>query len=443
MAFKTIHTSAGLTRLAAAEASGTPINITAMAVGDGNGNATTPSASQTALVREVYRHAPNRVYQDANDAKLFTAELVVPASVSGFTMREVAVFDADGAMIVVGNLPDTYKPNVADGSFTDAIVRVQFYVSNASVVTIILDPSVAVASQQWVINNMTPAVLFPGGTTHQVLRKKSNADGDTEWADITDVTLVVSAIEETQTLAAGQTVVDWATVTNEGLAVYIEGVRIKAAKYTKHPSINTRITLSQSYPAGTEITGTQNEPASTLTEPLDQAQNLADLPDKSVARTNLDVYSKAEVRAMVPPGIVDHYAGSTPPSGWLVRDGSAISRTAYAQLFFVLGTTFGAGDGVNTFNLPDDRGLFDRGWDGTRGVDTGRVFGSEQLDAFQGHEHSMPDVGGCDGGAYDGGGNQPRTRATNTIVQKAGYSVPRVADETRPRNRAYLPIIKF
>lgn len=443
MAFKTIHTNAGLSRLAAAEASGTPINLVSMAVGDGNGNPVVPTPTQTALVREVYRHAPNRVYQDPNDPKLFTAEMVVPVSVSGFTMREVACFDADGTMLVVGNLPDTYKPNVADGSYSDAIVRVQFYVSNAGVVTIVLDPSVAVASQHWVINNMTPAILFPGGTTHQVLRKKSNADGDTEWADPTDFEAVVSAIEETQTLAAGQTVIDWAVLTNEGLAVYIEGVRLRTDQFTKHPTINTRITLAASFPAGTKATGTQNEPASTLTDPLAKAQNLADLQNKTTARANLDVFSKAETRALVPAGVIDHFAGDTAPPGFLVRNGAAISRAVYADLFAVLGTRFGVGDGATTFNLPDDRGVFDRGWGYGSGIDSGRVLGSLQMDAFQGHEHQMPDVANCDGGSYPGGGNSPTTRATNTIIQKAGYSVPRVADETRPINRAYLPIIKY
>lgn len=126
--FRTIHTSYGLAAMAQAEATGTPINLTHMAVGDGNGNAVTPSEPQTALVREVYRAAVNRVYQDPADPKLFTAELVVPAGVAGFTMREVGVFDADGGLFAVGNLPDTYKPTSGEGAFSDAVIRLQFYV---------------------------------------------------------------------------------------------------------------------------------------------------------------------------------------------------------------------------------------------------------------------------------------------------------------------------
>ncbi len=96
MDFKTIHTEYGLERLAAAEASGATINLPQMAVGDGNGAPVEPSSDQQSLVRERYRAAVNRVYQDPADNTRFTAELVIPASEGGFTLREVAVFDDQG-----------------------------------------------------------------------------------------------------------------------------------------------------------------------------------------------------------------------------------------------------------------------------------------------------------------------------------------------------------
>lgn len=79
------------------------------------------------------------------------------------------------------------------------------------------------------------------------------------------------------------------------------------------------------------------------------------------------------------PGAVAFFARSTAPVGYLKANGAAVSRTAYSALFASVGTTFGAGDGATTFNLPDLRGEFLRGWDDGRGVDTGRVFGSAQL----------------------------------------------------------------
>jgi phage-related tail fiber protein len=456
MAFKSIHTNYGLSRLSSAEATGTPINLTHMAVGDGAGNPVTPVGTQTGLVREMYRSTVSRVYQDPDDPKLFTAELIVPASVSGFTMREVAVFDDAGGLFVVGNLPDTYKPHTSEGAFADAIVRLQFYVSNASVVTLVLDPNVANVSQTWIINNITPAFLLPGGTTHQVLRKKSNIDGDTEWADPTEVNVTVNAIEDPQTLAANQTVVDWVLVTNDGLAVYIEGVRLRADQFTKHPTINTRITLAQSYPAGTKIVGVQNEPAGTLVDPLEQAQNLADVPNKAAARTNLDVYSKAEVNSRgKAAGEVFYTARSTAPSGSLKANGAAVSRTAYAALFAAIGTTFGAGDGVNTFNLPDLRGEFIRGLDDGRGVDPDRVLGSSQNASrvlVDWYSESSGRDSIADGGLQHADADMEHNSVVNVHTgvetkwtgSDTGTHVTRTwAGRVRVRNVAMLPCIQF
>lgn len=77
-------------------------------------------------------------------------------------------------------------------------------------------------------------------------------------------------------------------------------------------------------------------------------------------------------------GVVEAFAGQTPPAGWLECDGAVVSRTTYANLFAVIGTTYGAGDGSTTFKLPDLRGEFIRGWDHGRGVDAGRTLGSSQ-----------------------------------------------------------------
>lgn len=378
MSYKCIHTAVGLQLLAQAEATGTPINLTHVAVGDGNGNPVTPDEGQTELVRERFRTSVNTVYQNPDNPAMYIVEAIIPAATGGFVMREVGVSDANGNLFVVGNLPDTTKPTDTDGAFSDTTIRIPFLVTNAAEITLIVDPNVVVATQQWILNTITVCHLLPGGTTGQVLRKKTNACGDTEWADPTDVNITVSSIEETQTLAAAQTVVDWAVVNNTGLAVYVEGVRLRADEFTKDVSINTRITLAQSYPNGTKIVGTQNEPAGTLPDPLVKSQNLADVPDKAQGRTNLDVFSKAETRQMAPASEVAYFARPTAPTGWLKANGAAVSRTVYADLFAAIGTTFGAGDGFNTFNLPDLRGEFVRGLDDARGVDAGRTLGSSQ-----------------------------------------------------------------
>jgi microcystin-dependent protein len=89
-----------------------------------------------------------------------------------------------------------------------------------------------------------------------------------------------------------------------------------------------------------------------------------------------------------PAGAVLAFAMQTPPSGWLECDGTAVSRSTYAALFAAIGTVYGGGDGSTTFNLPDLRAYFIRGWDHGRGIDTGRAFGSTQTGQNLAHTHA-------------------------------------------------------
>jgi hypothetical protein len=139
----------------------------------------------------------------------------------------------------------------------------------------------------------------------------------------------------------------------------------------------------------------------------------------------------------VPSGAVFWFAASAPPSGYFEANGAAVSRTSYAALFAVCGTTFGAGDGSTTFNLPDLRGEFVRGWDDGRGVDSGRTFGSAQTDAFASHTHEEQigsDNSGLQGTGHGGG---PWFFGTQHIQTGAAGGT-----ETRPKNVALLPCIK-
>lgn len=147
----------------------------------------------------------------------------------------------------------------------------------------------------------------------------------------------------------------------------------------------------------------------------------------------------------VPAGAVQWFAATTAPAGWLVCDGSAVSRTTYAGLFSVIGTTFGSGNNSTTFNLPDFRGQFIRGWDNGRGVDPGRSFGSNQLDAFQGHHH-RGQSGFGDGiiSRFNRGANGyfDNSTAVREPTSDGSNGSPRTADETRPVNVSLLAIIK-
>lgn len=134
----------------------------------------------------------------------------------------------------------------------------------------------------------------------------------------------------------------------------------------------------------------------------------------------------------LPSGSVSFFASNTAPSGYLKANGAAVSRTAYASLFAVIGTTFGGGDGVTTFTLPDLRGEFLRGWDDSRGVDSGRVFGSSQADDFKSHTHEVL----VNSGQLGAGGGSNYLGQPNLSGATGGT-------ETRPRNVALLACIKY
>jgi phage-related tail fiber protein len=391
--YKTIHTTYGLAAIAEAESSGTPIVLTHMAWGDGGGSAVEVDPGATQLVNETYRAAINRVYQEPNDPPgMFTAEGIIPAAVGGFVLREVGLIDSHAGLYAYGNLPEVYKPVLDEGASADAVVRLKFAVENASVITLQIDPNVAVASQQWVLNTIDAAYMLPGGTTGQVLAKASNDDGDVVWTDPDVADVVVDPIEEVQTLVNGQTVVDLHATTTLGLVLYVDGVRQAPSTWTPDPAIDTRLRLKAAVSGTHQLIAAQNEPQGQAGMPLQRANNLSDVTDKAQSRTNLEIYAKAEVDALLdrvcPVGMKAEFYDSAVPPGWLKTNGAQVSRTVYARLFTKIGTHYGAGNGSTTFNLPDDRGNFSRAWDDGRGIDQARPFGSEQPDAFRGHSHS-------------------------------------------------------
>lgn len=260
MSYYTTITNAGLAQIATAIAAGEQLDLVQMAVGDGNGIPVNPLPTQTALVREVYRGPVNQI--SANTSGRLVAEFVIPYNVGGFTVREIGIFDADGVLFALGSLPPLPKPLLTDNTAGELVLRMVIAVDSIGAINLLIDPGVVLATQQWVEVNFAPSSLLPGGTTGQILTKKSNLDGDTEWVDPAGVSVVVDTIEESQTLAAGQVVVDLVTATTNGLAVYIDGLRIPKSAWS--PTTINRITLAQSYAAGTVLTAVQNAPAASI-----------------------------------------------------------------------------------------------------------------------------------------------------------------------------------
>jgi hypothetical protein len=148
------------------------------------------------------------------------------------------------------------------------------------------------------------------------------------------------------------------------------------------------------------------------------------------------------------PGEIITWATDTPPDGYFECDGAEVDRALYPELFSAIGTTFGVGDGATTFNLPDLRGEFIRGWDNGRGFDVGRVFGSSQIDEFKSHNHGLNI--GAQFIAFarndinpslpnDGTGYQHGNNGNDIIINIASNG----GDETRPKNIALMYCIKY
>lgn len=155
----------------------------------------------------------------------------------------------------------------------------------------------------------------------------------------------------------------------------------------------------------------------------------------------------------LPAGSIVPFAGSAAPAGYLVADGSAVSRSTYAVLFSVIGTTYGSGDGVTSFNLPNLKGVFLRGAgsQSVGGVTYTGTLAVTQMDQLQGHQHNQN--GATTTVGNPGGGTQVNTtsgpqwyitpQATSTPISDGANGIPRVGQETRPINVSVTYLIKI
>lgn len=151
-------TTIGAGKLANATALGTTLKITQLAVGDGGGNVPTPDASRTQLVNEVRRAPLNRLSVDPANSSQIIAEQVIPEDVGGWWIREMGLYDEAGALIAYANCAPSYKPQLAEGSGRTQTVRIVLIVSNAASVELKIDPSVVLATREYVDNSIVSAM---------------------------------------------------------------------------------------------------------------------------------------------------------------------------------------------------------------------------------------------------------------------------------------------
>lgn len=144
-----ILTAVGEAKLANATALGTQLQISRMAVGDGNGTLPTPNRSQTALLNERYRADLNTLQVDPLNTSQIIAELVIPETEGGYWLREMGLYDAAGDLLAVSNCPPSYKPQLAEGSGRTQVLRMVLIVSSTAAVQLKIDPSVVLATRAY------------------------------------------------------------------------------------------------------------------------------------------------------------------------------------------------------------------------------------------------------------------------------------------------------
>lgn len=216
--FRTVITTAGAAKLAAATApGGRKVNITTMAVGDGGGKLPVPDAGQTGLIHEVWRHALNKISQDKRNSNYIIAELVIPPEVGGFWMRELGLYDDAGTLIAVANMAESYKPALAEGSGRSQTCRMVIIVSSVASVALTIDTTTVMATQDYVDDKIAE---------HEQSRRHPDASltakGFTQLSSATNSTsetlaATPKAVKAAYDLANGKYTAQDATIARKGL----------------------------------------------------------------------------------------------------------------------------------------------------------------------------------------------------------------------------------
>ncbi len=196
--FYTLLTEIGAAKLASAAALGVPLKITKMAVGDGGGVLPTPSAQQTALIAEKRRADLNMLYIDPQNSSQIIAEQVIPETEGGWWIREVGLFDETGALIAVGNCPESYKPQLAEGSGRTQTVRMVLITSSTDNITLKIDPAVVLATRKYVDDKVLELKLY---VDDQMAKHIAAVDPHTQYAPKESPTL--TGTPKAPTAAAG------------------------------------------------------------------------------------------------------------------------------------------------------------------------------------------------------------------------------------------------
>ncbi|WP_208486001.1 phage tail protein, partial [Escherichia coli] len=443
-----ILTNQGAARLANATMLGSKLNLTQMAVGDANGVLPTPDPAQIKLINQK-RIAPlNLLSVDPNNQSQIIAEQIIPENEGGFWIREIGLYDDEGVLIAVANCPETYKPQLQEGSGRTQTIRMILVVTNTEAITLKIDPSVVLATRKYVDDEVLELRLY---VDDQMSKHIAAQDPHTQYAQKHNPTF--TGEPKAPTPAAGNNTTRIATTAfvQAAITALINGapdtldtLKEIAAAINNDPKFSTTIKNA--------LAGKQ---------PLDNT--LTHLSGKDVAGllAYLGLGEGAPAigvpffwpSAAMPDTVIDSWSGMV----FLKFNGAKFSATDYP----VLAKVFPA------LALPDARGDFIRIWDDGRGIDVGRTLLSGQSHTIMDHAHNMElwtGDGLAAGSAREGvnpgilatygdGGivktDEPGLKVPSSLRALSSRSVKRygeisghVGTETRPRNIAFNFLVR-
>lgn len=247
MKYFALLTKLGENLLAQATALGTKIELTHMAVGDGGGKLPTPDTNQTKLIAEKRRAAINTLFIDEQNKNQIVAEQIIPEKDGGWWIREIGLFDKDGNLIAVANCPETYKPQLVEGSGRTQSIRMVLIVSHTESVTLKIDPSVVLATRAFVDDSVKKGI-----EEHEKSRKHPDATttakgfvqlADTLSADNTKAITPKLATEINQRATSAQTTANTAN-TNATNANNNANSRVPSTRKINNKPLSTDINLT-------------------------------------------------------------------------------------------------------------------------------------------------------------------------------------------------------
>ncbi|MGY0264567.1 phage tail protein [Citrobacter freundii] len=281
--FFALLTNQGAAKLSNMAALGEKLEITSLAVGDGGGTSPTPNQAQTRLVNEVRRAQINSLSVDEKNDSQIIAEQIIPESVGGWWIREIGLFDADGILIAVANCPETYKATTEEGSGRTQVIRMMLTVSSTDAVTLKVDPSIVLATRQYVDNAVIEVKSYADGLMRSHEQSRNHPDATTTAKGFTQLNSSVTDDRDTQ------------SATPKAVKIAMDNANARLAKDRNLADLPNPALARQNMQLGDSSTKNTGTTANTvaagddarITGAMQKSQNGADIPDVAKFLQNL------------------------------------------------------------------------------------------------------------------------------------------------------------